>query len=39
MTGSRKGVAYSALLVGLLTAGSSAAARDEHGTVQAPAEP
>ena len=38
MTGARKGVAYAALLVGMLTAGSSSAARDERGTVQTPAE-
>jgi hypothetical protein len=39
MTKFSKGVAYSALLVGMLTMGSSSAARDERGTVQAPAEP
>ena len=39
MTEFRKGVAYSALLVGMLLAtGSSSAARDEHNTVQTPAE-
>lgn len=40
MTEFRKGVAYSALLVGMLLAtGSSSAARDQHSTVQTPAEP
>jgi hypothetical protein len=37
MTEFRKGVAYRALLVGMLLAtGSSSAARDEHSTVQTP---
>lgn len=40
MTEFRKGVAYSALIVSMLLAmGSSSAARDQHGTVQTPAEP
>src|SRR5947208_4103934 len=40
MTEFSKGVAYSALLVSMLLAtGSSSAARDEHSTVQTPAEP
>jgi glucose/arabinose dehydrogenase len=40
MTEFRKGVAYSALLVGMLMAtGSSSAARDEHSTAQTPAAP
>ena len=40
MTEFRKGVAYSALLVGMLLAtGSSSATRDEHSTVRTPAEP